>query len=669
MSVIFSIFLLLAAVVIANTIHLIFPRIPLSIYQIVAGILIALLPTASTDFTMHPELFMMAVIAPLMFNDGQNQSFRVLTRNIRNIISLSVSFALVAVLIIGVILHTISPSPFTLPLAFMLAAIITPTDAVAVKSLSTNVKMPGNVNTLLEVESLFNDASGIVLLDLALAAFTSGTFSLTHGIWYFSYVFFGGIIFGAIIGYLLIALRMRLMRQYVDIGSIVIPINIMTPIVIYWLAEEFHFSGILAVVAAGIIHSIWYDRLRLTSTKVQIATMTIWNIISDALNGIVFVLLGLLIPQVLGRTSLANLTKLIGLAIILFLVMLILRYLWGRFNLVHLHSTLDNRNRDSWLLALGGVHGTITLALAFSLPIMVNGKDFAMRNNLIMISALVILISIAVGAIAFPLILPKKANEYTESEFHSALVNTVQYAINELKGDFPDRFERAIIIDQLSSQMTQLLKINQDTFEKIVQTTHQLELDIINDLTENEEISQKQANWYRKIIARSIFNSGHHSLLSIWKAIIHRIRWHFVRKPLYRAKWKKKKHKHPEEARAIEENMAIKIAEMKKNYLPPKKVFAMLNRTVNHYLDAIQNQKNINEVTMIRRSYLYRSQYFTRNVQPDTELMNSLYVEAFQLEHSYVQQRQADGTFSPALANALNEQISVDELVMAQSME
>lgn len=494
MNTIFTIFLLLTAVVIANIIHLIYSKIPLSIYQIVAGILMASLPTTATDFTMHPELFMMAVIAPLMFNDGQNQSFRVLSKNVRNILSLSVGFALVAVIIIGATLHLAFPQLFTLPLAFMLAAIITPTDAVAVKSLTTNVMMPENVNTTLEVESLFNDASGIVLLALALAAFTSGTFSLAHGIWYFSYVFFGGIIFGAILGNLLITLRMKLMSRHVDIGSIVIPINVMTPVVIYWLAEECHFSGILAVVSAGVVHSILYDRLRLTSAKVQMATKTIWSIISDALNGIVFVLLGLLIPQVIGRTTPANLLKLISLSVVLFLIMLILRYAWARWRLVNLHSPKEELNRDSWLLALGGVHGTITLSLAFSLPIIVSGHQFAFRNSIILISALVILTSIIVGAIAFPIILPRKANDYSAAEFHSALVKTVQYAINELKSNTEDRAEKAIIMDQLSSQMTQYHHINTDVFEKIARKSHQLELEVIEQLAEEEKSLNAKQN-------------------------------------------------------------------------------------------------------------------------------------------------------------------------------
>ena len=235
MGLLLGIILLFTTVVVANVIHLIYPKLPLSIYQIIAGVLLASLPTTATDFTMHPELFMMVVIAPLMFNDGQNQSFRYLTSNYKSILSISVVLALVTVLISGAILHLALPTVFPFALAFMLASIITPTDAVAVKSITSNMTVPENVNGALEYESLFNDASGIVLLDLSLAAYQSGEFSLGHSLWIFSYVFFGGIIFGAIMGNLVISLRQRLMSNHVDIGSIVIPINVMTPIVVYWL--------------------------------------------------------------------------------------------------------------------------------------------------------------------------------------------------------------------------------------------------------------------------------------------------------------------------------------------------------------------------------------------------------------------------------------------------
>ncbi len=128
------------------------------------------------------------------------------------------------------------------------------------------------------------------------------------------------------------------MRTHVDIGRIVIPINLMTPIVTYWFAEELHLSGILAVVAAGIVHALLYTRLRLTSAKVQIASTTIWSMVADILNGLVFVFLGVTLPSVLGNTSLARLAKIFVVAIALYLVMGVLRYFWSQLKFVDLHS-------------------------------------------------------------------------------------------------------------------------------------------------------------------------------------------------------------------------------------------------------------------------------------------------------------------------------------------
>ncbi len=337
MSTVLGIVLLLVAVVTANIIHLIWPVLPLAIYQIIAGVVLAIIPDLKT-FQLEPEIFMLLIIAPLMFNDGQNTSSRQLARALSRTMSMAVYLALFTVIILGLGLHFLLPHSLSLPVAFMLAAIITPTDAVAVKSLTTDVEMPENVSLTLEHESLFNDASGIVLFSLASSALASGLFSLAQGIWTFLYVFFGGIIFGMIAGSLLINVRTALMQHHVDIAPIVIPINVMTPIVVYWLAEELHLSGILAVVAAGIMHSILYDRLHLTSTKVQIATTTIWNIIADALNGLVFVFLGLSLPMVLGHMKQLQTIKIVGIALVLYLVMTLLRYLWSQIGLVRLHS-------------------------------------------------------------------------------------------------------------------------------------------------------------------------------------------------------------------------------------------------------------------------------------------------------------------------------------------
>lgn len=656
MGLLLGILLLFTAVVVANVIHLVYPKIPLSIYQIIAGILLASLPTAATNFTMHPELFMMVVIAPLMFNDGQNQSFRYLSSNYKSILSVSVVLALITVLITGGILHFALPTVFPFALAFILAAIITPTDAVAVKSITANMTVPENVNGALEYESLFNDASGIVLLDLSLAAYQSGKFSISHGLWSFIYVFFGGIIFGAIMGNLLINLRQRLMRNHVDIGSIVIPINVMTPIVVYWLAEELHFSGILAVVSAGIVHSILYDHLRLTSTKVQMATTTIWAIISDALNGIVFVLLGVMLPQVLHRTAPNNLLNLLWIALLLYIIMTALRFIWTRFRLVNIHSAKQDLNRDSLLMAIGGIHGTITLALAFSLPVMVNHHEFTFRNSMILIAAFVILISILVGAVVYPLVLPPKSREYTPEEFQQTFNKTVHYAINVLREDTSHTREWSMVADQLSSQSAQFHSFNRKLFEQLVNKTHQVELATLDQLTEDDVITEKQAQFYANFVTRSVVRGSRHSFFESWVIFWHRLKWRFARRRRLRRKFK---NSSTNNRQLVTKNEREAINDVQ----------SIIYKNVEQYLRSISSPKNVNEIAMINHIYLQKKHFFSKDLHVDTDLVTTLFIEAFQLEHSYVQQQLAAGKLSQELANALNEQISTDELVYVQSLD
>ncbi|MDD6431510.1 MAG: sodium:proton antiporter [Lactobacillaceae bacterium] len=662
MDLLLGIILLLTTVVVANVIHLIYPKIPLSIYQIIAGVLLASLPTTATNFTMHPEIFMMVVIAPLMFNDGQNQSFRYLSRNFRSILSIAVVLSIVTVIIAGAILHLTMPQTFSFALAFMLAAIITPTDAVAVKSITTSMSVPENVDGALEYESLFNDASGIVLLDLALAAYRSGDFSVGHGLWIFIYVFFGGIIFGAILGILLINLRTQLMRSHVDIGSIVIPINVMTPIVVYWLAEELHFSGILAVVAAGVVHSILYDRLRLTSTKVQMATTTTWTIISDALNGLVFVLLGVLLPQVLRRTSLANLGRLFVISLVLYLIMTFLRYCWVRFKLVNIGSTSDQLNRDSILMALGGIHGTITLSLAFSLPVIINHHTFAFRNSMILIAAIVILISLLVGAIAYPLILPAKSQSFTSTEFRQQLIATVQFAINQLRTQAENSRERAIVIDQLSTQMNQYHQFNQQRFNKLMNRAHKVEMQTLDQLNADGTITDREATLYVHFISRSICRTPEHSFAEFTRLIWHRIKWQLFRK----------RHLRPHRDTAAnnaknDQGKSVQVIKQQRKAI--LKILTIVNENVDKYLQSVENTTNANEAVMVGRVFFRQKQLFSRGQDLDADLITNLSIEAFQWEHSFVQERLAAGKLSQDLANALNEQISTDELVYSQSLD
>lgn len=658
MSTVLGIVLLLVAVVTANIIHLIWPVLPLAIYQIIAGVVLAIIPDLKT-FQLEPEIFMLLIIAPLMFNDGQNTSSRQLARGLSRTMSMAVYLALFTVIILGLGLHFLLPSSFSFPVAFMLAAIITPTDAVAVKSLTTDVEMPENVSLTLEHESLFNDASGIVLFSLASSALASGSFSLAQGIWTFLYVFFGGIIFGMIAGSLLINVRTALMQHHVDIAPIVIPINVMTPIVVYWLAEELHLSGILAVVAAGIMHSILYDRLHLTSTKVQIATTTIWNIIADALNGLVFVFLGLSLPMVLGHMKQLQTLKIVGIALVLYLVMTLLRYLWSQIGLVRLHSKAlqQDKKLDSLLLAIGGVHGTITMAMAFSIPLLVNEDRIAMRNALILIAAFVILISLFVGTFAFPKLLPQKQESYSKAEFHKALTKTVQYAINDLTNNGEQNREKSLVIDQLASQMTMRARLNTETYNHLLQKCHQVELDTLEELTDNDVITERQERMYSRLMARDLFSKSKHGFWDTFIMLYHRLHWLHARRKVI-----KLYHKNPELKKARQDHFKAVNDEI-------GPVLRIVIRRVNKFLNDAQTPKNAYEIAAVRRTYLNRYRIFSRKNKINADLMTSYFINAFQAEHSYIQQQAAAHKISFDLANALNEQVSTDQLVYMQSLD
>ncbi len=272
------------------------PRIPEAFLLIAMGWGLSFMPVFH-NFKLEPEFFMLLIIAPLMFIDGQKQSFANIRKRFQGIFLLSVVLAVVTAVVVGLITKQIE-AQWTFPLALALAVIVTPTDAVAVKSMTGSNEMPKGVGEALELESLFNDATGLVLLDLALSVLSKGTFSVVQGIGHFLFVAVGGVVIGIIGGFLLVMLRFNLNRHGKNPELTTIPISLLTPFAIYLLAEHFGVSGILAVVATGIEHNWEADRLRLTSTNVQLTSRTIWSVLSGILNDFVFLILGISLPEV-----------------------------------------------------------------------------------------------------------------------------------------------------------------------------------------------------------------------------------------------------------------------------------------------------------------------------------------------------------------------------------
>lgn len=204
---------------------------------------------------------------------------------------------MVTVLVVGAGLH-LAMAVLPLTLCFALLAIVTPTDASAVNSIFEANPIAEEQAGILQHESLFNDAAGIVLFDLSLTAFISGTFSLKLAVGMFLWEFLGGLLFGSLMGVVIVSTRLFLIRYNDDTPIIMVLIQLLSPFLIYLLAEKLLLSGILAVVAAGLVQGSERDKLRLTSSRMQLVTSNVWEIVSGTLSGVVFVLLGLSLPEV-----------------------------------------------------------------------------------------------------------------------------------------------------------------------------------------------------------------------------------------------------------------------------------------------------------------------------------------------------------------------------------
>lgn len=403
MEIFLMVLMFLVLVGISNIINRFLPFIPVPLIQIAFGIGAAYI-RGFHHVPLNPELFMVLFIAPLLFNDGKLTPREELWKLRSSILLLALGLVFATVLIAGPFIHWLIP---TIPLsaAFALAAILSPTDAVAVGSLSGRVKLPGKIMHLLEGEALMNDASGLVAFNFAIAATVTGYFSLTNAIGSFFVIAVGGIVIGALLGILVIWFRMLLRRLGMEDVTLHMLLIILTPFIIYLIAEEFHVSGILAVVAAGVTHAVERDRMRSASIKLRVVSDSTWSVILFTLNGLVFILLGHEIPGVVNQIwsdPAYNNGQVLGYIFLITAVLILLRFAW-------VWASTNRQFRSSLLTALSGVRGALTLAAAFSIPLtLADSRPFPERSLMLFICAGVILLTLVIASVLLPLLTREK---------------------------------------------------------------------------------------------------------------------------------------------------------------------------------------------------------------------------------------------------------------------
>lgn len=472
--------IVLACVIGSAVLCQIVQRLSLPLTQIAVGAVVALLIPAVHDVRISSELFLVLFIAPLLFNEARQTNPRDLWENKGSILSLAVGLVLLTVLVVGFVLNWFVSS-VPLAAAFACAAALAPTDAAAVGALSSSVSLKRRQSTLLSGESLINDASGVVAFQFASAAALTGAFSALDAAEEFGRLFFGGIAVGALVGAVGLYSMRALRRGGYANTTINVLYEVFSSFFVYLFAEWLGTSGILAVVAAGLIMADRQQRLTSSSTaQRQLVSRSFWRIIVFLINSVVFVLLGMQLPQAF-TPAIADhfsLPFLLGVVALVTVLIVACRFLWvlvmeeayrigrrwrrGRTACKKMSKaskveTVETnqpsptphlkRRRPHWrerigsllknalVLTVGGPKGAVTLSIIFTLPLTMRDgtTPFPERDLIVFLTASVILCTLLLADALLPLLSPREVEASNEQELARATIRVLEATLRELQ--------------------------------------------------------------------------------------------------------------------------------------------------------------------------------------------------------------------------------------------
>ena len=398
-------------------------RVPYPILLVIGGSVLGFVP-GLPKVKLDPELVFLLFLPPLLYVSAIFTSWRDFRANIRPITFLAVGLVLMTTFVVGAVVHAVAGIPWAA--ALVLGAIISPTDAIAATAVAHRLGVPRRIVTILEGESLVNDATGIVAFRVAVAAVVTGAFSVWEAGLQFVVGAVGGVAVGLAVGWLVIWTR----RHISEDPSIQNIVSLLTPFVAYLTAEELphaawvglhelvgipddlHFSGVLAVVTTGLY--IGRKSPSVTSSSTRLQGFGTWQLISFLLNGLIFILIGLQLDRVVSNLDRFTAGELILYALLVSLTVVLVRMVWV-FPATYVPRWVSRRVRErdpspSWrsvsIIAWTGMRGVISLAAALSLPFeTVSGSPFPDRDLIIFLTFSVILATLVFQGLSLPLLI------------------------------------------------------------------------------------------------------------------------------------------------------------------------------------------------------------------------------------------------------------------------
>ena len=450
MEIFFTILIMTLVVSLSGVASRLLPfHIPLPLMQIIAGAILAW-PSIGLHVDFDPELFLVLFIPPLLFADGWKTPTSEFLHHGREIIGLALVLVLITVVGIGYLIYWTVPGIPLIP-AFALAAVLSPTDAVALSGIVGEGRIPKKIMSIVQGEALMNDASGLVSLKFAVAvAMGTMVFTWSGATIEFLKVAVGGLLAGVAICWLYGKSLRLLSRWSGDDPATQTVLLLLLPFASYLIAEHFGFSGILAAVAAGMTITR-SGIIRQAPLAMRLRANSVWQMLEFVFNGMVFLMLGLQLPSIL-ETSIvqANADQNVSIWILLmdvgmiYIALLAVRFGWlyvmQRFSLRLLKkSPLEFSNyslRELFVATFAGVRGAVTLAGVLSIPLfMVNGDAFPARYELVFLATGVIMFSLISGVVILPLLLrgmPGMDHSENARELRTARAVMAKVAIDSL---------------------------------------------------------------------------------------------------------------------------------------------------------------------------------------------------------------------------------------------
>ena len=505
MNLLFYLLVFLLVLIVSSTTNKLLPFLPMPLIQILLGIGIGLcLP--NNQYHLDTELFLALVIGPLLFREAQEADITSILKHWRIVLYLIFPVIFISALSMGGLAHVLWAS---LPLAACVAvgAALGPTDLVAFASLSQRFSFPKRVSNILKGEGLLNDASGLVAFRMALIAWTTGTFSLTQAGTSLAISIVGGFAVG-----LITALINRFLHTFLlsvratDIASELL-LELSLPLLTFFIAEEIHVSGIIAVVVAGILKASRFKKINLLEAQVDTVTETVWRTVTFMLNGSVFVILGMeleMIAEPILKSAFYNkvllLLSVFLLTFLLFAIRFVMIYGFYVFRIKRLQKSLHKYMKDMLLLTFSGVKGTVSIATILLIP-----TDLEQEYPILLfLVAGVTLLSFLTGLVVLPH-LSEEQKTSTDQLMHIAILNAVAVELEKDLDKTKNKVPLYAAIDNYHGRIENLIlslenKEIQEDWEALKLLILSIESDSLEQAFEDGKIGERGYRVYQRYL-------------------------------------------------------------------------------------------------------------------------------------------------------------------------